>query len=245
LIIIINNKSDERAKMEIVKEEGGFLLQKVSQPGGLNNDAGTWQPEEVREKVLRYTRDFKLSWRNLAHTLQIVHQNKLYKQWGYSKFEEYTNTEVNVSRHTAVKLIQTYDFLKKEAPKYVLGNAEEDDRQNDTKAPSFESVLTLKKAHDKLDDENYQTIKNDILNESKDVGAVKKDITQLIKQRKINDPADEKQKQDDRIIGRTLFLLKGLKRDIEVLNVLPETFKEDISKLIMKIEDYMDSSKDE
>lgn len=52
--------------------------------------------DEIRNHLRQVTRDFKDSWRNLAQGLQVVYRDKLYREWGYTTFDQYTAKEVHV-----------------------------------------------------------------------------------------------------------------------------------------------------
>jgi len=191
--------------------------------------------EVVRNRVIQATQDFKTSWRNLAAALYAVWKDKLYNKWGYDDFDQYTAKEVNIRRNTAMKLINSYAFLKKEEPVY----AEEDEGVSKKAAPSFEIVNTLQRARKSLDDTDYKKVRTDLLAEGRGLNEVKKDLTQLIRQRKIEaDPESERTRSNRMYINKFVSGLSRFKADIETLSILPTSIADDISSLILKIEKY-------
>ncbi|MBU1113396.1 MAG: hypothetical protein KKH93_05940 [Candidatus Omnitrophica bacterium] len=194
--------------------------------------------DAVREQVVKATRDFKNSWRNLAKVLYLVWDKKLYRNWGYDRFDQFSEKEVHVRKHTAMKLIRSYQFLEKEEPLYLQDSRSEDKPYKAT--PSFETIATLQRARKTLGDDDYRKVKSDLLDRDKDPAEVKKDLTQLIRQRRKDlDPEEARTRSGRVAIERFISELKKFKRDIETLSVLPEIIAYDIGKLINKIEGYI------
>ena len=193
--------------------------------------------DEVRKQVAKATRDFKNSWRNLAQVLHVVWKEKLYRNWGYERFDQFTAKEVHVRKHTAMKLIRSYAFLEKEEPLYLEGDRAEDGSNKGT--PNFDVVNALQRARKALGDDDYQKVKSDLLDKGKELGEVKKDLTQMIKQRRKDiDPEKERTRSNRVSIMRFLSELKKFKREIETLAILPGVIANDIDKLIKKVEGY-------
>jgi len=196
---------------------------------GLNSEA-------ARDDVLRATRDFKNSWRNLARTLQVVWKEKLYLNWGYENFDRYTAQEVHIRKHTAMKLMRSHMFLERETLRVEQADGESNPRKI---APTLEMVNALQRAKKSLSDEDYEKVKKELIDEGKEVKEVKKSLSALImKQRKEIDPEEERTRKDKVVIMRFLAVLKDFKREIEVLNFLPGVIAEDIDALASKIEEY-------
>jgi len=192
--------------------------------------------EKIRNQVLAVARDFKNSWRNLAKTLSVVWANKFYKQWGYENFDSYTAKEIRIRKHTAMKLIHSYQFLKQEELGYPQ-NEPQDKEEN--AMLSLEAVNTLKRAKKQLSDSDYKRVKESLLKEKKDVGQVKKDLTALImNRRKDVDVEKERTKKSKVIINNFLQTLNTFKSDVESLKLLPGLITQDIDALIEKIKEY-------
>lgn len=194
--------------------------------------------DAVRAQVAKATRDFKNSWKNLAQVLHTVWREKLYRNWGYEKFDQFTANEVHVRKHTAMKLIRSYSFLEKEEPLYLKGENDQDTDQQPT--PSLETINTLQWARKTLGEEGYKKVKSDLLEKGKNLGEVKRDLTQLISQRRKDiDPEKERMRSTRVSIMRFLSESKKFKDEIEVLSILPGVIAEDINKLIKKVEEYL------
>lgn len=192
-------------------------------------------PARVRERVIKCRNDFKSSWRNLAQSLYLVWRDKYYKEWGYQTFDHYTAKEVFIRKNTAMKLIHSYRFLEEEEPQYLSRQASPEGVQGEP-APSFEDVEVLRKAKKNLDENEYERVKKDLFVRGKDPGEVKKDLTQMIRQRKDTDPEEARLKQQLVTVKRFVSTLKSLKREIEILKILPGKVIDDIDKLIEKLE---------
>ena len=193
----------------------------------------------VRTHILGVTRNFKNCWRNLAQALQLVWKDKLYREWGYSTFDQYTEKEITMRKHTAMKLIRSYEFLESE--KENLSHTQENSKEDEPREPAltFEAANLLQRAKKTLGDENYQKVKKDLLRENKDTQEVKKDLTALIlKRRKDLDPEKERTRQNKFAVNRFLAVLRTFNRDIETLKMLPDSIAAEIKSLIEKIEQH-------
>jgi hypothetical protein len=210
-----------------------YQLDTVAPPHVLLDDENV---DAARSNVLRATQDFKNSWRNLAQALQVVWKGKLYTRWGYENFDQYTAQEVHIRKHTAMKLIRSYMFLEKDEPRYLeQQNNDEDSQRRIT--PTLEMVNTLQRAKRALNEDEYRKVKNDILEEGKDLREVKKDLTSLIiNRRKDVDPEEERTRNNKAAVTRFLLTLRTFRREIETLHILPDFIADDINALIDKIE---------
>ncbi len=194
--------------------------------------------EDIRNQARQATRDFKSSWRKLAQVLQVIWKEKLYREWGYDTFDQYTMREIAVRKRTAMNLIRSYMFLKNEEPLYLQNSGETSGAQEIT--PALEAVNTLRYAKKNLSGDEYQKVKNDLVNEGKDPREVKRGLTGLlIKRRKDIDPEKERTSRDRVIIKRFIGALQAFKREIETLYLLPGSIADDIDALINKIEKHI------
>lgn len=197
---------------------------------------GATSANEVRSQVIQSARNFKESWKDLARALHVVWEEKFYKEWGYDTFDRYTTKEIHIRKHTAMKLIHSYSFLQKEKTKSL---EHQDGTAKETAALSFEAVNLLRQAKKNLDNDTYKNIKKDIFGQKNNLEDIKKDLSLLIRQRKDINPEAERKKQNSTIIKRFLSTLKSLKRDIEVLKLLPMPITKNIDELIHKIENQI------
>jgi len=138
--------------------------------------------ESIRGQILANAKGFKTSWINLGQALYTVWKDKMYKEWGYDKFETYTAKEIGIRKQTAIKLLRSYSFLEKENPLYLKKDYNEGAQT--AKVPTYESVDVLRLARNKkdLNSEDYSTIKRGVLEMGKDALSVKKDLTSFMKQ---------------------------------------------------------------
>lgn len=196
-------------------------------------------PSAVRDLVQKATLDFKNSWRNLAQALYTVLKDKLYRNWGYDKFDQYTEKEVHIRKHTAMKLIRSYTFLESEEESLYITNESENKPPVDRPSLTLEAADTLRKAKKSLDEDGYKKVKKYIIQEGKESKEVKKDLTALImKRRKDINPEEERTKHRKIAINRFLGLLRAFKNEIEVLKILPGTVAEEIGQLLRTIEKH-------
>lgn len=194
-------------------------------------------PSAVRAQVKKATLDFKNSWRNLAQALHAVYKDKLYRNWGYEKFDRYTEKEVHIRKHTAMKLIRSYTFLESEEESLSLADESGNDSAADKPSLTLEATDILRKAKKSLDQNDYEKVKKDIIGGGKESKEVKKDLTSLImKRRKDVNPEEVRTKHRQIAINRFLGLLKAFKNEIEVLKILPGSVAEDIEQLLKTIE---------
>lgn len=192
-------------------------------------------PNSVRYRILQNVKNFKTSWIDLGQALYSVWKDKLYKDWGYTTLEAYTSKEIGLKKQTAMKLLKSYYFLEKEEPSYLKGEYTES--ADAGKVPTFEAVDALRLAKNKkLDDDDYMSLKEKVLHRGKDAREVKKDLTALIKEREELEPEEARKKRETAIVRRFLSTLKSLKRDIELLKLLPAGIIKEANNLINKIE---------
>ena len=191
----------------------------------------------IRYRVLQNAKSFKTSWIELGQSLYAVYKDKLYKEWGFLTFDAYTQKEIGIKKTTAVKLLQSYYFLEKEEPTYLMKRKESAEVDDAATVPSYEAVNVLRAAKNKkLDEVDYQRLKRDVLEHGKDAVDVKKDLTTFIKQREEEEPAEARRKRRVSTIRRFLSTLKTLKRDIEISKLVPASIIKETAALINKIE---------
>jgi len=200
----------------------------------MNENTPTDVVRLTREKVLAVAQGFKSSWRELAAVLNTVHNSQLYKSWGFDTFEDYASKEIHIHKNTAMKLINSYRFLRAEEPKYFKP-VEAGEVPNEL--PPLEAVDTLRRAKSNLDEPQYKKIKNYILKEERDLPEVKKDLTSMIKERRRNNDGEaERIKKDSAVVKRFVSVLNAFKKEVELNRILPGTIAEDIDNLIASIE---------
>jgi hypothetical protein len=192
--------------------------------------------EGIRRSILENAKGFKTSWISLGQALYTVWKDKMYKQWGYDKFETYTAKEIGIRKQTALKLLRSYCFMEREDPAYL--KKDYNDETDTALVPTYESINVLRLARDKkaLSGADYAKIKRSVLDMGKDPGAVKKDLTALMRQREELEPEDVWQKKRLTLIKRFLATLKSLIVQARASNMLSSKAIDDLQKSIDKIE---------
>ncbi len=191
----------------------------------------------LRYHVLQSAKDFKTSWVALGRSLYTVWKDKLYKDWGFNTLEGYTSKEIGIKKLTAMKLLRSYYFLEKEEPQYL--SQEYAESAQPSTVPTYESVDLLRKAKNNkvLDSQDYLNLKKDIFEKGRDTQVVKKDLTNLIRQRKEIDPEETTAKERSGVMKRYLSVLKNMKKEIEITKLLPHSLLKETEILINKLEE--------
>ncbi|MBM3244842.1 MAG: hypothetical protein FJZ15_03520 [Candidatus Omnitrophica bacterium] len=193
----------------------------------------------IRYHVLKCAKEFKTSWIELGRSLYSVYKDKLYKEWGYTEFEAYTAKEIGIRKQTAIKLLKSYYFLEKEEPVYLekAGAASDDVAAT----PSFEAVnvLRLAKAKKALDEHDYNNLKKEVFEKGKDASLIKKNLGVIIRERQELEPEEAQEQKRVAGIKRLLGTLKAVKREIEVLKLLPASLIKETENLIKKLEEEL------
>jgi hypothetical protein len=194
------------------------------------------QPEDIRHHMLENAKRFKTSWISFAQALYSVWKDKLYKQWGYEKFETYTAKEIGIKKQTAIKLLRSYHFLEREDPMYLKKDY---NNQADTALiPTYQSVDVLRVAKNKkeLTREDYAKIKSSVLELGKDSTAAKKDLVTLMRQREELQPEQVWQKKRAAIFKRLLTTLRSVLKEARTANMLSVKSLDEIERITDKVE---------
>ncbi|MFH1594574.1 MAG: hypothetical protein ABID09_07765 [Candidatus Omnitrophota bacterium] len=190
----------------------------------------------LRYQILENAKSFKTSWVDLGQALHTVWKDKMYRDWGYGTFDAYAIKEIGIRKQTALKLLRSYYFLEKEEPRYL--NKGYHEGVSAASLPTYESVDALRLASKKkdIDKEEYETIKQNVLQKGKDAKDVKKDLTALIKQREELQPEEAWKKKKQAILKRFLSALKSISRELKISKMLPAQIVKDVDNLIREIE---------
>jgi len=193
----------------------------------------------LRYHVLECSKNFKTSWIELGRSLYSVFKDKSYKEWGFSNFDIYCAKEIGIRKQTAMKLLRSYYFLEKEEPQYLKQDFIE--AKDASSVPSYESIDLLRRAKNKktLDAQDYSELKSKIFEKGKDAREVKKDLTQMIRQREELEPEEAREKKKFSAVKRFISTLKALKRELEIAKLLPSPLIKEAESLIRKLEDQI------
>lgn len=195
--------------------------------------------EGLRYHILESAKNFKTSWVELGRSLYSAWKDKLYKEWGYNTFDNYVKSEIGIRKQTALKLLRSYYFLEKEEPGYLRQDYAESNEAS--QIPGYEAIDVLRLAKNKKEIEpgDYAHLKKEIFRNGKDSTQLKKDLTQLIRQRQELDPQEAYQKRRLTTVRRFLGTLKSLQREAELSKLLPAPTIKEISLLVAKLENEL------
>jgi len=213
------------------------ILMKTKSIDRLEDKMKGLDSESLRYHILNNAKNFKTSWVELGRALYSVYKDKMYKEWGFSTFDIYTAKEIGIRKQTALKLLRSYMFLEKEEPLYLSKNfLEETDA---AKVPSYESVDVLRQAKNKksLDKDDYEHIKKEIFEDGFDANKVRRDLSALIRERKELDPQEAEEQRKMATVRRLVSTLKSLKKEAELLKLLPAPIIRETAELIRRIEE--------
>lgn len=191
----------------------------------------------LRYHILESAKSFKSSWIELGRSLYTVWKDKMYKEWGYLNFDTYASREIGIRKQTAMKLLKSYYFLEKEEPQYLKSDYAETAQA--TNIPSYESVDILRQARNKkvLDEKDYSSLKKEIFEKGRDALELKKSLGVIIRQRQEMDPQEAQEKRKQALLKRIIGQLRALKKEAEVLKMLPAPLIRDIDALISRIDE--------
>jgi hypothetical protein len=160
----------------------------------------------------------------------------LYKEWGYAEFETYTAKEIGIRKPTAIKLLKSYYFLEKEEPAYLEKN--DASAEDAAQVPSLDSVnvLRLAKAKKMLDEHDYASLKKDVFENGKEANDIKKNLSVIIRERQELEPEEAGKQKRTATIKRLLGILKAIKKEAEILKLLPAPLIKETAELIAKLE---------
>ena len=213
-----------------------YIRMKIKSIGRIEEKMKGMDTESLRYHILESAKNFKTSWVDLGRALYSVWKDKKYREWDYGTFDAYTAKEVGIRKQTALKLLRSYFFLEKEEPRYLRKDYLE--ITDAAKVPGYEAVDILRQAKNKknLDQEDYENIKKEIFEDGFDAHKVRRDLTALIRQRQELDPQEAQEKRKLATVKRLLSTLKSLKREAELLKLLPAAVLKETAELIGRLE---------
>ena len=183
----------------------------------------------LRHRVLLSARSFKTSWIELARCLHVVRSDKMYKSWGFLTFEGYCSKEVGIRRATASKLLLSYRYLEEEAPDFLRA-----ENLSPEKVPSPDAIGVLRRARKSgvLSEADLQVLRGDVLVEGKD----HRDVYSRFKSLKeAADPEAAGRERRARHLGRLIASLRSVRKEGEILKVVPASILKAIDGLIERL----------
>lgn len=196
--------------------------------------------EELREKTVEIARQHKASWIQLGQHLFSIYKNKLYKEWGYQAFETYCKKELNIKEATASKLIKSYAFLEKEEPRIVKPEFKEEEAPR--RIPDYEAVnaLRLAKNNKNIPVNEFAELRNDVLNEGKEVKEVRAQVKKILETHAPKDTPELKEQKRGSILRRLIGFLNSAKSQLEEEALVPDYVLKQMDALTHKLEDQLD-----
>ena len=194
-------------------------------------------PESFRYKVLDAAKSFKSSWIEMGQYLFTIYKDKMYKDWGYLTFEAYCAKEIGIRQVTALKMLKSYSFLEHEEPNYLKQESFEEKKPH--QIPSFESVnaLRLAKASDRIPQKDYETLREDVLDNAKEDGEVKKKIRYILKSNAPKNTGEEKEDRKVVLVKKLVNNLENTRNELSQLE-LPNKVLKKIDELLEILADF-------
>lgn len=192
--------------------------------------------DEIRGRIVAYSKNFKTSWIGLGQMLFAVYQDKLYYGWGYDKFDDYIEKEVCINKTTAKKLLKSYIFIESDEPSYLNKSYPED--KPSLNVPGYEEInfLRLAKDHKEMDHASYGMLKKAVFEKGKVATEARKDLTQMMKERKEVDPEEERDKRRVSSLKQLIHSLKAFERDMETTKLVPAALVDNARELLIRLE---------
>ena len=195
--------------------------------------------DELRIKTVEIAKKHKASWIQLGQHLFSIYKNKLYKEWGYQAFDTYCKKELNIREATASKLIKSYSFLEKEEPRIVKPDFTEEETPR--KIPDYEAVnaLRLAKNNKNIPTNEFAELRNDVLNEGKEVKEVRAQVKKILETHAPKDTPELKEQKRGSILRRLIGFLNSAKTQLEEEDLVPDYLLKQIDALTQKLEDQL------
>ena len=213
------------------------MLQKTKSIHQIEERMENLEPGSLRYKILDSARRFKSSWIDLGQVLFSVYKDKLFKDWGYLTFEAYCSKEIGIKQMTAMKLLKSYSFLEDEEPAFLKRESLDD--RKPSQIPSYESVnaLRIAKQSGKLPEDDYEALREEVLDHVKEDAEIKKKIRYILKS---NAPKDSIEIKEDRKLHLVKRLVHGLSSSRNELKNLscPEKILKKIDELVDLLSDF-------
>ena len=196
----------------------------------------TEQSEELRAHIAQHAKNFKLSWVQLGQGLYSVWRDKLYQSWEFEKFEDYVTRELGLKKPLALKLVKTYFFVEQDEPVYLKKEFAES--RKTAVIPGYESldVLRLARGHKELTRDDYTKLRKDIFEKGKEASLVRKDLTTIIKERKVVEPEQAREARHEQSVRRLVAALRVFKKDMETLKLAEPDIIEEAEELLKRLE---------
>ena len=212
-------------------------IQKSKSIENLERRMENLDPETFRYQTLDAARGFKSSWIALGQFLFTIYKDKLFKDWGYLTFEAYCAKEIGIRQPTALKLLKSYSFLETEEPAFLKKEALEEKKPG--QIPSYEAVnaLRLAKANERISESDYEELREEVLDDVKEEGEVKKKIRYILKTGAKKDSEENLPERKASAIKKLLNHLVNAKNEMIELE-MPDKISRQVDSLIESLEHF-------
>jgi len=185
-------------------------------------------PGSERYRVLATARRFKSTWVELGEELLKVSRDGLYRQWGYTSFEEYCSREVRIRKPTAEKLTLAYRYLEKEEPELLA-------RHGELKPlPDYRSIDLLRQAkEDDFPPEQYAELRKAVVDDERSHPTVLKQYREASAARRPADVEERRQLQNALAAARRLAVT------LKALQEIPAGHVDSLLNLITRLEERL------
>lgn len=161
-----------------------------------------------RSEALKRARRFKASWIELAEILADIRKEGSWKGWGHESFEGYARKELKLRPATVDKLLGSYAFLSRRAPR-VLGR----DGTSEP-IPTWQAVDFLRRASEAdPPEETWDELFHKVIDEGAGAGAIAREYGPVLFP---VDPA-EKRQRDAAAVRNVAKRLSELLGDTDVV----------------------------
>jgi len=179
----------------------------------------THADDPVRSELLRRTRRFKASWIELGEALSDARRGGDFTRWGYASFEDYARLELHLRQETVEKLVGSFLFLKKRAPR-VLGRD-----GLSSPIPSYQAVDFLRRAEAQEDapEEAVEAIRRRVIDEGAALPAVVRQFRDVVF------PVDERARKE-RDLAALLNVAKRLRELLDETRIVPRKLAAEVGE---------------
>ncbi|HNX67867.1 MAG TPA: hypothetical protein PLL75_03640 [Candidatus Omnitrophota bacterium] len=195
--------------------------------------------DTLRIETVEIAKKHKASWIQLGQHLFSIYKNKLFKDWGYQQFETYCQKELGIKDATASKWIKSYSFLEKEEPRIVRPDFTQEEAP--PKIPDYEAVnvLRLAKNNKNIPTNEFAELRNDVLNEGKEVKEVREQVKKILATHAPKDTPELKEQKRNSVLKRLVGFLRSAKTQLEEEDLVPDYLLKQIDGLAGKLEDQL------
>ncbi|OIO37912.1 MAG: hypothetical protein AUJ72_03615 [Candidatus Omnitrophica bacterium CG1_02_46_14] len=214
-----------------------MAFQKTKSINQIEERMETLEPESLRYKILDSARRFKSSWIELGQYLFIVYKDKMFKNWGYLTFEAYCSKEIGIRQVTAMKLLKSYSFLEHEEPAFLKRQSFDEPKPNEIPSVDSVNMLRLAKQNTRVSEDDYKTLRGEVLDEVKEDAEVKKKIKYILKSNAPKSITEDTVGRKDKLAGKFLSQLRTARHEMGLLS-FPAKIVKQVDELIDILEDF-------